>query len=118
MFVLPSAYEANALVVLEALASGLPVVTTRVGFAPEIIEDGRNGFLVDRDAREVGERLEQLADEDDCPTWSRRARASAEPYAWRAVAQRYLELAEELAAERRAATVDAARGAGAAEAGG
>ena len=42
MFVLPSAYEANALVVLEALACGLPVVSTRVGFAPEIIEDGRN----------------------------------------------------------------------------
>ena len=32
------------------------------GFAPEIIVDGVNGFLVDRDAREVGERLEQIAD--------------------------------------------------------
>ena len=100
MFVLPSAYEANALVVLEALASGLPVVTTRVGFAPEIIVDGENGFLVDRDASDIGARLEQLAAEDDLSAWSRRARASVEPYSWRAVAQRYLALADELAAER------------------
>jgi glycosyltransferase involved in cell wall biosynthesis len=114
MFVLPSAYEANALVVLEALASGLPVVTTRVGFAPEIIEDGRNGFLVAQDAREVGERLAQLADED-LSDWSRRARASAEPYTWRAAAQRYLDLAEQLAAERRRPV---AHGNGAPEAGG
>ena len=84
MFVLPSAYEANALVVLEALASGLPVVTTRVGFAPEIIVDGQNGFLVDRDARDIGARLTQLAEEDDLSAWSRRARASVEAYSWRA----------------------------------
>ena len=106
MFVLPSAYEANALVVLEALASGLPVVTTRVGFAPEIVTDGRNGFLVDRDPRDVGDRLEQLAalGDEELAEWRRRARASAEPYSWRAVAERYLRLAEELLAEREAPT--------------
>ena len=95
MFVLPSAYESNALVVLEALASGLPVVATPVGFAPEIIEDGINGFLVARDARAVGEGLEQLADAD-LDAWRQRARASAEPYAWRRIAAQYLELAERL----------------------
>ncbi|RZS63463.1 UDP-glucose:(heptosyl)LPS alpha-1,3-glucosyltransferase [Agromyces ramosus] len=114
MFVLPSAYEANALVVLEALASGLPVVTTRVGFAPEVVADGDNGFLVERDARVVGERLEQLAllSDDDLVEWGRRARASVEPYSWRAVAQRYLDLVAELQAERRVRSArDAARGA-------
>lgn len=99
MFVLPSAYEANALVVLEALASGLPVVTTRVGFAPEVIVDGHNGFLVERDARAIGERLGQLA-EADLNEWARRARGSVEPYSWRAVARRYLDLAERLLTER------------------
>jgi UDP-glucose:(heptosyl)LPS alpha-1,3-glucosyltransferase len=40
VLVLPSAYEANALVVLEALACGLPVVSTSVGFAPDIVVEG------------------------------------------------------------------------------
>jgi UDP-glucose:(heptosyl)LPS alpha-1,3-glucosyltransferase len=103
MFVLPSAYEANALVVLEALASGLPVVSTRVGFAPEIIDDGVNGFLVERHATEIGDRLERLAelDSEELGEWRRRARSSIEPYSWRAVAQRYLDLADQLIAARR-----------------
>ena len=111
-FVLPSAYEANALVVLEALASGLPVIATPVGFAPEIVVDGENGCLVERDGRLVGERMEQLANLDDgeLAEWSRRARATAERYGWRGVAQHYLELVEELRAER-GDDHDAARGA-------
>ena len=104
-FVLPSAYEANALVVLEALASGLPVVTTRVGYAPEIVVDGDNGYLVDRDPRAVGERLEELAglEDDELAGFRLRARASVEGHSWRATAERYLALAEELLAERPAA---------------
>lgn len=95
MFVLPSAYEANALVILEALASGLPVICTPVGFAPEIVVDGRNGYLVTRDAHEVGRRMDQLAHEDLAP-WRANARASAEPHDWRAVAMRYLDLIDDL----------------------
>lgn len=101
-FVLPSAYEANALVVLEALACGLPVIATPVGFAPEVVVDGVNGFLVERDGRAIGERMEQLATIDDAEfaEWGRRARESVERYGWRGIAERYLELAEELLAER------------------
>ena len=101
-FVLPSAYEANALVVLEALAAGLPVIATPVGFAPEVVVDGVNGFLVERDGRAVGQRMEQLATLDDTEfaAWGRRARESVEHYGWRGIAERYLELAEDLVAER------------------
>ena len=108
-FVLPSAYEANALVVLEALSSGLPVIATPVGFAPEIIADGDNGFIVARDAQAVGERMEQLAslEDSELAEWSRRARASAQQFGWNAIARRYLELVEELGAEQ-----DPARDAG------
>lgn len=94
-FILPSAYEANALVVLEALASGLPVIATRVGYAPEIIENGVNGFLVSQDAREIGDRMEQLAASDH-GAFAMRARSSVEPYGWRATARRYVELLERL----------------------
>ncbi|WP_353808023.1 glycosyltransferase [Agromyces sp. SYSU T00194] len=102
IFVLPSAYEANALVVLEALACGLPVIATRVGYAPEIIMDGSNGFLVARDAEEIGARLDQLAAVDLAP-WRVRARASVSEHSWRSIAARYLALADELHAQREAA---------------
>jgi len=97
--VLPSAYEANALVLLEALACGLPVVATRVGFAPDLVRDGENGHLVDRDAASVGDRLDQL-DRSDLTALRAAARATAEQYSWREIARRYLELVESLRAER------------------
>jgi glycosyltransferase involved in cell wall biosynthesis len=46
LFVLPSLAEGFSLAILEAMAAGVPVVATRVGGAAEIIEEGRNGFLV------------------------------------------------------------------------
>jgi len=97
--VLPSAYEANALVLLEALACGLPVVATRVGFAPDLVRDGENGHLVDRDAASVGDRLDEL-DRIDRAELRVAARATAEQYSWPEIARRYLELVESLRAER------------------
>ena len=58
VFVLPSRSEGYSLALLEALAAGLPVVSTRVGIAPEVVIDGRNGFLVEReDAADLGRHM-------------------------------------------------------------
>jgi len=49
VFVMTSEFEGTPNVLLEAMASGLPVVATRVGGVPEIVREGENGFLVDCD---------------------------------------------------------------------
>jgi glycosyltransferase involved in cell wall biosynthesis len=61
--VLPSRSEGYSLALLEALTAGLPVVSTRVGIAPEVIVEGRNGRLVEREnASDLARGLVAMAD--------------------------------------------------------
>jgi glycosyltransferase involved in cell wall biosynthesis len=65
-----SVFEGVSLTILEAMASGCPVVATRVGGTPEVVVDGRTGVLVAaRDAGGLARALEQVS------TDSRAARA-------------------------------------------
>jgi glycosyltransferase involved in cell wall biosynthesis len=79
-FVCPSLWqEAAGLVVLEALACGLPVIASAVGGIPEYVEDGRNGFLCRPGAPgELADRVRRLLDDrETLSAMSRMARSVA-----------------------------------------
>ena len=66
IFVQSSIYEPFGLALVEAMACGVPVIATRVGAIPEIIEDNINGLLVEPDnAEALASKIQLLADRLD-----------------------------------------------------
>jgi UDP-glucose:(heptosyl)LPS alpha-1,3-glucosyltransferase len=78
----PTFYDACSLVVLEALASGVPVITTRYNGAGGIISDGQEGFVLEdpREVETLTEKILYLADPVRLQEASMAARALAEKY--------------------------------------
>ena len=91
IFVLPSLVEGDPLVVMEAMASGKPIIGTKVGGIPEKVRDGWNGFLVDpADERQLADKIKYLIDN---PEERKRMGANSRQYAeeefdWKKVAER------------------------------
>ena len=97
-FVLPTLYEAFALVTLEAAAASLPLLVTRVNGTAELVRDGVNGWLVERDAQAIAQRLDELREDPQLrATMARAARASAERYGWESVVESFAALYGRLA---------------------
>lgn len=94
MFIFPSRYEACSLVILEALASGLPVVTARTAGGAELVTRG-SGFVLDdpNDVAGLVESMRQLVrDPTTRQVVGREARSVAEKNRWDAMAADYLRL--------------------------
>lgn len=110
LFVLSSDFDNSPNVVLEAMACGLPAVSTNVGGAAEYILPGQGGDLVAaRDEQALAGAIEDWLNDAD-----RRRRAGAfnrqrvvQQFSWRASAQRLLEVYQTVIAERRAVRVPA-----------
>lgn len=79
IFLFPSYYEGMPMAVLEAMAYGMAIVTTKVGGIPQLIEDGVNGCLCEPgNVREFSQRLlELLEDEEKRNRMGQKAREKA-----------------------------------------
>jgi glycosyltransferase involved in cell wall biosynthesis len=84
VFVFPSLFEGFGLVIGEALSQGLPVITTSHTGGPDILREGRDGFIVPiRDAEAIAARLLQLHDDRELlREMSENARARAGELSW------------------------------------
>ena len=104
VFVFPTAYEPFGLVLLEAAASGLPLVTTPLGVAEEFVVTGENGALIERDAVSIARALQPLVDDRDLRRrMGERARVGANGYtSWETVAAQTIAVYERVHDEKRA----------------
>ncbi|MDQ0584803.1 glycogen synthase [Streptomyces rishiriensis] len=101
VFVCPSVYEPLGIVNLEAMACGTPVVASRVGGIPEVVEDGVTGTLVEVDDDfEAGLARALDAVLGDPAAGRRMGEAgrtrATEDFGWEAVARRTVRLYEEI----------------------
>jgi glycosyltransferase involved in cell wall biosynthesis len=101
VFICPSAYEPFALSIVEAFASGTPVVATQYGGASDIVTPGVNGYLTDpSDPETLAARILNVLLAPDSDRWCMKeaaARTAHERYAWPAVAASIAEVYAQLA---------------------
>ncbi|HRE14440.1 MAG TPA: glycosyltransferase family 4 protein, partial [Usitatibacteraceae bacterium] len=97
-FVLPTLYDPFPNAALEAMACGLPVVTSTKCGAAEIVREGENGFVRDAlDVTGLADCLDRL-DPETARRLGEAARATVEPLAPDTMAREYLALYERLLA--------------------
>ena len=87
IFVFPSRLETFGLVVVEAMAAGLPVVASRVGGVGDIVRDGLNGYTFESgDTAALLEGVRKIASSGDKRRWmGEQARAYAASQSWEAI---------------------------------
>ncbi len=103
IFVFPTMYEPFGNVHLEALASGLPVITTKQSGASEIINDGVQGFVIrePEDIQAIAEKMHLLINNREIlEAMSKNARSLAEEFTFEKHIGRIKKLYESIISEK------------------
>jgi len=92
-YVIASRDEGGPMALLESMASGVPLISTRVGMCIDLIEDGRSAFLVDVDDSErLADRVAEVREDDDWrQTLIKGGLSTAQRHTWAEIARRYDE---------------------------
>ena len=98
VYLCASQWEGTPNPALEALACGLPVISTPVGNMPELLIDGRNGFLVQRTAEDIVTALRRMRDMDQAVLRANARQSILDGWTWAQQAQKYATMFRELAA--------------------
>jgi glycosyltransferase involved in cell wall biosynthesis len=100
---LPTPYDAFAMVISEAMSCGLPVIVSREAGASELVKHGVNGLLLN-DAGDVGELAGYMQSFEHDRNWAAAlgcaARKTVEPMSWDAVAAKTMQVYEQLLSSR------------------
>lgn len=105
VFVLPSLIEGFAHVIVEAMACGLPIITTENTCGPDVLSEGEDGFIVPiRDARAIAEKLEWgISHRAELAAMGERAADKAKLFTWErfraGIRQAYREMWEAVEAD-------------------
>jgi glycosyltransferase involved in cell wall biosynthesis len=90
--------EGQGVMLLEAMASGLPIISTNIGGITEIVEDGSNGILVSQqNTEELKNTIEKLLNNSNVrTTLSNNARKTAQNYDWINIGEKFSALYKRL----------------------
>jgi len=97
VMVFPSYFEGFGLVILEAMACGLPVITTTATAGPDILTHGHNGWIMEPDSLDglVEIMRKCLCNREDLAKMGLCARKTAEHFSWSAYGSRWMEILRE-----------------------
>ncbi len=97
VFVYTSLYENFGQTLLEAAATGLPIISTSVGIAPEIVIDGKTGFLVSDDPKMISQKIRELNNISTRREFSSRIKEIIKyKFAWPNIIEQYLQVYQRL----------------------